>query len=68
MICPLCRCELVRKNGRKGEFYGCSNFPQCYGSRNLDGTATQTYRSAYSGYEDWEMDYWDSVGPDPGGY
>ncbi len=29
LICPDCGGELVVRNGKYGEFYGCSNFPRC---------------------------------------
>ena len=28
-ICPRCGAPLVLKNGKYGEFWGCSNFPKC---------------------------------------
>lgn len=28
-ICPRCGAELVLRDGKKGKFYGCSNFPKC---------------------------------------
>ena len=28
-ICPHCKVELVLRNGKNGEFYGCKNFPKC---------------------------------------
>lgn len=28
-ICPYCKSELVLRNGKFGEFYGCSNYPKC---------------------------------------
>ena len=28
-ICPLCGGSLVRRSGRYGSFYGCSNYPKC---------------------------------------
>lgn len=28
-ICPRCGGKLVKRTGQYGEFYGCSNFPQC---------------------------------------
>lgn len=28
-ICPYCKSELVLRNGKNGEFYGCKNFPKC---------------------------------------
>lgn len=27
--CPYCKDELVLRNGKNGEFYGCKNFPKC---------------------------------------
>lgn len=27
--CPYCKVSLVLRNGKNGEFYGCSNFPKC---------------------------------------
>ena len=27
--CPECGGELVKRNGKYGEFFGCSNFPDC---------------------------------------
>ncbi len=29
MICPKCGGNLVRRNGKYGEFIGCSNYPKC---------------------------------------
>lgn len=31
--CPLCGAPMVRRKGRYGEFYGCSGFPGCRGTR-----------------------------------
>lgn len=28
-ICPKCYGKLVKRKGKNGEFYGCSNFPKC---------------------------------------
>ncbi len=28
-ICPYCKKQLVLRNGKSGEFYGCINFPRC---------------------------------------
>lgn len=28
-ICPKCGGKLVKRNGKYGEFYGCSNYPKC---------------------------------------
>ena len=32
-VCPYCNAPLVRRNGRYGEFWGCSNYPKCRFSR-----------------------------------
>lgn len=29
MICPKCGNELIKRNGKYGEFIGCSNYPKC---------------------------------------
>ena len=34
-ICPNCGGELVVRNGRYGEFYGCSNYPRCKFSKKI---------------------------------
>lgn len=28
-ICPKCGGKMVLRNGKYGEFYGCSNYPKC---------------------------------------
>lgn len=28
-ICPRCRGKLILRNGKYGDFYGCSNYPRC---------------------------------------
>lgn len=32
--CPVCGGELMKRNGKFGEFYGCSNYPRCRYTRN----------------------------------
>ena len=34
LICPRCKGELVKREGRYGSFYGCGNFPLCGYTRN----------------------------------
>ncbi|MEK3882441.1 restriction endonuclease [Paenibacillus sp. PL2-23] len=34
--CPKCGYLLVKRNGKRGEFYGCSNFPKCRHTRTID--------------------------------
>lgn len=34
-LCPRCGGELKKRNGRFGEFYGCSNFPNCRFTKNI---------------------------------
>lgn len=36
-ICPKCGGELKKRNGRYGEFWGCSNFPNCRFTKNISG-------------------------------
>lgn len=36
--CPLCGKDMVIKLGRTGTFLSCSTFPECHGSRLIDGT------------------------------
>ncbi|WP_124064894.1 exonuclease domain-containing protein [Clostridium sp. E02] len=33
-FCPVCGSVLRRRNGKFGDFYGCSNFPKCRFTRN----------------------------------
>ncbi|MDD6393178.1 MAG: topoisomerase DNA-binding C4 zinc finger domain-containing protein [Prevotella sp.] len=28
-ICPKCGGQLIKRNGKYGSFYGCSNYPNC---------------------------------------
>lgn len=34
--CPRCGAKLVLRNGEYGKFYGCSNFPECTFTKNID--------------------------------
>ncbi len=36
--CPLCKSDMVIKLGRSGTFLSCSRFPDCNGSRLIDGS------------------------------
>jgi len=36
LICPQCGGQLIIRTGKSGEFYGCSNFPQCQYKTKLD--------------------------------
>lgn len=35
-ICPRCGGKLVLRDGKYGEFYGCSNYPKCKFKKNAD--------------------------------
>lgn len=35
MICPKCGGNLVLRNGRYGQFYGCSNYPKCHFTKDI---------------------------------
>jgi DNA topoisomerase-1 len=34
-ICPKCGSPMIKRNGPRGEFWGCATFPKCKGTRNL---------------------------------
>lgn len=36
-ICPDCGGILTPRNGKRGKFFGCSNFPKCRFTKDLDG-------------------------------
>ena len=35
ILCPKCGLEMVKRSGKYGEFYGCSDFPRCRGTRKI---------------------------------
>ena len=35
-ICPRCHGKLVKRKGKRGEFYGCSNFPKCKYTKDIE--------------------------------
>jgi len=37
-LCPFCETPMRLRNGSRGEFYGCSNYPECEGTRNINGS------------------------------
>lgn len=39
--CPKCNAPLVKRKGPKGVFAGCSNYPKCRGSRNVEPISEQ---------------------------
>ncbi len=39
--CPECGGQLAIRLGRNGRFIGCSNFPECKYTRNLDGSTNE---------------------------
>lgn len=40
-MCPECGNELVKRNGRFGDFISCSNFPKCRYTKNIGGEDEQ---------------------------
>ena len=34
-VCPWCGGKLIKRNGRHGEFLGCSTYPKCRYTRNI---------------------------------
>lgn len=55
--CPECGAPVVVKNGKYGEFYGCSNYPAC------KFTATKEFDTEFS-LEEWQnvKEYEESMG------
>ena len=44
-ICPRCGGNLVLRNGKYGEFYGCSNYPKCkFTKKNVVRYAKTKYK------------------------
>ena len=41
-LCPLCQTPMERRSGPYGEFWGCSRYPKCKGTRSL--TASEKAR------------------------
>jgi hypothetical protein len=39
--CPNCGKPMVVRNGKNGKFYGCSGYPQCRHTRNIDENEIQ---------------------------
>lgn len=39
-VCPICEELMEEKTGKFGKFLGCSNYPECKGTRSLDGNPT----------------------------
>lgn len=35
VLCPKCGSQMVKRHGKFGEFYGCSDFPRCRGTRKI---------------------------------
>ena len=35
ILCPLCGAEMIKRSGKYGEFFGCSNFPGFRGTRKI---------------------------------
>ena len=33
--CPVCKGEMIKRKGSKGEFWGCSKYPNCKGTRQI---------------------------------
>ena len=36
VTCPRCGADMVKRKGMYGEFYGCTDFPNCRGTRNIN--------------------------------
>ena len=52
MKCPKCGSEMVKRNGKYGEFLSCSGFPDCKYSCDLDGSKNTFDRLNTGKYDD----------------
>lgn len=41
LYCPRCDSSMVLRNGSRGQFYGCSRFPRCRGTRAFSELSAQ---------------------------
>lgn len=41
-FCPQCNSIMILRNGSRGQFYGCSRFPRCRGTREYLQLKTET--------------------------
>ncbi|HEY4690134.1 MAG TPA: type I DNA topoisomerase [Anaerolineae bacterium] len=42
VLCPRCGSPMVKRAGSRGEFWGCSRYPQCKGTRNIQSETRST--------------------------
>ena len=35
-VCPFCGKKLIKRNGKYGEFIGCTGYPECKYTRKID--------------------------------
>ena len=36
MICPKCGSKLIIRDGKNGKFIGCTNYPKCRFTKNIE--------------------------------
>lgn len=53
-LCPTCNSKMIsRKNKEGSRFWGCSNFPNCKGTRDSEGRSKEDrYREKYKNDEE----------------
>ena len=65
MNCPQCNAPMVKRCGTFGEFYGCSTYPQCKGTRQVTSETETEIEDDETGLkqktmkqeqEEWEND------------
>jgi DNA topoisomerase-1 len=39
VLCPKCNSPMVKRHGSRGDFWGCSKYPVCKGTRNIESAA-----------------------------
>lgn len=58
-ICEWCGAYMIKRNGRKGEFYGCASYPDCQYTTSLSGYAKpsrEVLRGVSAPFEDISCD------------
>lgn len=47
--CPECSADLVRRSGKYGDFYACSEYPNCKFTRKIDSEPAVVKKSSQNG-------------------
>jgi ssDNA-binding Zn-finger/Zn-ribbon topoisomerase 1 len=61
--CPDCGSEMIPRSSQYGKFWGCSDYPQCKGTRDSMGMSkAEREKERAERYEAYE---YEDLGPDP---